>query len=204
MLKLNQILNYTHLKDLGDKLYDIYWDNIGWRIRSLKTSVKNVIRWFPIIWKDKDWDDHFIWEILKTKLKHQADYISKQDGHTQAQYDAQKMRLCVSLIEKIQDEFYGMEYMDYHVCTFDFNPCEDREGYSQLEINQLSENFDDYFNKYKASVRKVLADKSLQVFKLDGEKDKQYLAMNVARYNEKKAQNLLFKILNRDIRGWWD
>jgi len=83
--------------------------------------------------------------------------------------------------------------MDYHVCTFDFNPCEDREGYSQLEINQLSENFDDYFNKYKASVRKVLADKSLQVFKLDGEKDKQYLAMNVARYNEKKHKTCYSK-----------
>ena len=73
----------------------------------VKTTIegfKNIIKWLPIIWKDRDWDDHFIWEILKTKLKHQADYISKQDRHTQAQYDAQKMRLCVSLIEKIQED----------------------------------------------------------------------------------------------------
>ena len=175
-----------------------------YRIRNFIKSIKNLIRWFPIIWKDKDWDDHFIWEILKTKLKHQADYISKHDRHTTSQYDAQKMRLCISLIEKIQDEFYGMEYMDYHVCTFNFIPYNDKEGYSELEINELSENFDEYFDKYKASVRKVMKDNSLQVYKLTNIDYKKSLAMNVAHYNEKKAQDLLFKLLNKHIRGWWD
>jgi hypothetical protein len=74
----------------------------------------------------------------------------------------------------------------------------------QLDIQEISENYDEYFAKHKAAVRKVLANKELQIFKLNDDNYKQRLAMNLGHYNEKRAQDLLFKILNRDIRGWWD
>jgi hypothetical protein len=192
------------LKDIGDKLDDIYWDLIGYRLRNFTLSVKNLIRWFPVIWKDRDWDDYYIWEVLKFKLIKQAAYISKRDRHTQAQYDAQRMRLCARLIEKVRDEYYQMEYADYYDIKTTFTECFDRPDSYEMKTETTSENFDDYLNKYKASVRKVLADKSLQVFKLDRDDYKRHLAMNVGRYNEMKAQDLLFKLLNRDIRGWWD
>ena len=31
-------------------------------------GVKNLWKWFPVIWKDRDWDDHYIFEVLKFKL----------------------------------------------------------------------------------------------------------------------------------------
>jgi hypothetical protein len=192
------------LKDISDKLNDIYWNTIGYRLRNFILSVKNLICWFSVIWKDRDFDDHYIWEILKFKLIKQAAYTSKNDRHTQSKYDAQKMMLCVRLIEKIQDEYYGCEYMDYHDINVLFTKCLDRPNNYEMNAETISEKFDDYFNKYKASVRKVLADKSLHVFKLNGDDYRRHLAMNVARYNEIKAQNLLFNLLNRDIRGWWD
>lgn len=183
---------------------NIYWNTIGYRLENFILSVKNLICWFSVIWKDRDFDDHYIWEILKFKLIKQATHISKNDRHTQSQYDAQKMMLCVRLIEKIQDEYYNCEYMDYHVINVSFTECIDRPNNYEINTETISEKFDDYFNKYKTSVRKVLADKSLQVFKLNGDDYRRHLAMNVATYNEMKAQNLLFNLLNRDIRGWWD
>jgi len=164
--------------------------------------IKNLIRWFPIIWKDKDWDDHYIWEILKTKLKHQSEYIGRRDHHTRAQYDAQRMMLCVRLIEKIQDEYYEIEYMDYTIDNFDWIEVEGQPEWKQLKITNVSENLDEYLNKHKSKVRKVLADKKLQIFGLDDRKHK--LAMNVGHYKQKQAQDILFKLMNRDIRGWWD
>lgn len=168
----------------------------------LINPIKNLIRWFPIIWKDKDWDDHYIWEILKTKLKHQAEYIGRRDHHTRAQYDAQRMMLCVRLIEKIQDEYYEIEYMDYTIDNFDWIEVEGKPDIKQLKITNISENLDEYLNKHKSKVRKVLADKKLQIFGLDDRKHK--LAMNVGHYKQKQAQDILFKLMNRDIRGWWD
>jgi hypothetical protein len=170
----------------------------------LINPIKNLIRWFPIIWKDRDWDDYYIWEILKTKLKHQSQHIGENDIHTRAKHDAQRMMLCVCLIEKIQDEYYDMEYLDYCKDEFNWLDIEDKPNYKQLEIVPISENFDEYFAKYKSSVKKILNNKKYQVFHLDGTDDKKRLAMNIAHYNQNKAQTLLFKILDKDIRGWWD
>jgi len=42
--------------------------------RDFAKGVKNLVRWFPTIWRDRDWDDHFIWVLLEKKLIHQSNY----------------------------------------------------------------------------------------------------------------------------------
>jgi hypothetical protein len=172
--------------------------------RNIKYGIKNLWRWFPTIWKDRNWDDHYIWEILKTKLKYQSEYFSSRDRHVNAKYDAEKMMLCFRLIEKIQDEHYINEYIDYHEPKFRWLSVENNSNLKQLSIEEISEKFDEYFAKHKTATRRVLANKEYQIFKLNGDNYKQRLAMNVAQYNQKRAQDLLFKLLNRNIRNWWD
>lgn len=167
-------------------------------------NVYNLIRWFPVIWKDRDWDDYYIWEILKFKLKNQAKYIGDSDTHTRAKYNAEKMMLCVRLIDKVQDEYYLMEHMDYHESDYNWLDIEDEPDYKELEIVEVSERYDEYFNQHRAAVRKILANKEHQIFELTEEEYKKRLAMNLSHYNEKRAQDILFRLLNRDIRGWWD
>lgn len=201
----------NRLKDLWEKIYDkVYWKTIGWRIKEFRSSVKKLIRWFPIIWKDRDWDDHYIWEIMKNKLRWQAKYIGDRDLHTRAAIDAKRMRLCANLIDKVQDEFYGSEYMDYHESKFDFLDIPDKPDYKQLHTEITSEHFDDYFKKYPLVYKKVLANKELQIFGIEareGETEvdaKQRIAMNIGRYNHERARKLLFKIMEENIEGWWD
>lgn len=172
--------------------------------RNIKYGIKNLWRWFPTIWKDRNWDDHYIWEILKFKLKYQSEYIGSRDRHVNVKYDSERMMLCFRLIEKIQDEYYVNEYTDYHKCKFEWLPVENNPTLKQLSIEEISENFDEYFSKYKTATRKVLANKKYQIFKLNDDDYKERLAMNVGNYNEKRAQDLLFKLLNRNIRNWWD
>ena len=116
-----------------------------WRIRMFFRKVKNMFRWFPIIWKDEDWDSHFIFEIFKFKLKNQAKYIGSRDIHTRAKRDAEIMMLCVSLMDKIQNDHYGIEYLNYEESKFNFIPIEGTTS-SELEIEYISDNLDDYFN----------------------------------------------------------
>ena len=201
----------NRLRDLLDTIYDkVYWKPIGWRIKEFRSSVNKLIRWFPIIWKDRDWDDHYIWEIMKNKLRWQAKYIGDRDFHTRAAMDAKRMRLCVNLIDKVQDEFYSSEYMDYHESKWDFLDIPDKPGYKELDMQTTSENFDDYFKKYPLVYKKVLVDKKLQIFGIearDGETEvdaKQRIAMNIGYYNHNRARKLLFKIMEENIEGWWD
>lgn len=170
-------------------------------------GVKNLWKWFPIIWKDRDWDDHYIWEILKFKLLNQADYIGTKDRHTRAKHDAKVMRLCVSLMDKIQNEFYSNEYFDYYEKEWKFIPVVDMPGHSELDMIILSENFDEYIKKYPLIYKKVLSDKTLQIFDINHSDEKEHklrIAMNIGLYNHKRARKLLFNILENNIECWWD
>lgn len=173
--------------------------------RDFIRGIKKLWYWFPVIWKDRDWDDHFIFEVLKHKLKAQAKYIGDKDRHTRAQQDASRMRLCVSLIEKIQEETYEIEYMDYSKDRHWFTPVEDKPGLSQWNSEIVEENFDDYFKKYPLIYKRVLNGEG--PFTLNGRDQseiKKIIAMNIAHVNQERAHKLLFKILEQNIRGWWE
>jgi hypothetical protein len=166
-------------------------------------GIKKLWYWFPVIWKDRDYDDHFIFEVLKHKLKAQSKYIGENDRHTRAQLDAKRMKLCVSLIQKIQDEYYNMEYMGYCKDRVWFTDCEDRPGHSLYNSEVLSENFDEFFKKYPLVYKRVLGGEG--PFSLKGrENDKKIIAMNICHINQQRAHKLLFKIMEQNILGWWD
>lgn len=163
-----------------------------YKIKQFFRNIRNLVRWFPIIWKDRDWDDHFIFEILKFKLKNQAEYIGYYDRHLRAKRDAEVMILCVRLIQKIQDEYYGCEYQDYHDAELKFIESKDYPGSYEVEIIEKSERFEDYFKKYPRIAKQVMAD------------NKERKAFRVASINQERAHKLLFKILEQNIRKWWD
>jgi hypothetical protein len=184
----------------------LWWNHDGkYYHKYVKQGIKNLIYWFPIIWKDRNWDSHYIFEVLKHKLKAQAKYIGDRDRHTRAQLDAKRMRLCVKLIQLIQDETYAMEYMDYHKDRVWFTDCEDRPGSSRYNSEEVWEKYDEFFKKYPLVYKKVM--KGEGPFTLDGRDEsemKRIIAMNIAHVNQERVHKLLFKILEENIQGWWD
>ena len=171
-----------------------------YKIKRFFKRLYNLYRWLPIIWKDQDWDDHYIWEILKFKLKNQAEYIGYHDRHTTAKRDAEIMMLCVRLIDKVQSEYYSHEYFDYHKTESVFTPSETHPGNYEWDLKEISENFDDYFKKYPRIWNTVKEMKN-PVFKKD---TKVGVALNIGHINHLRAKRLLFNILEENIEGWWD
>ena len=169
--------------------------------RDFKTGVKNIVYWLPVIWKDRNWDHRYIYTILQHKLKAQSKYIGDRGIHVTAKRDVEIMMTCVRLIDKVGDEFYSSEYWDYHKSKHWFTPDE-KEGYNVWNSRTLEENFNDYFKKYPLIYKRVMNGEG--PFKLDGSNDKQRIAMNIGRINEKRAHDLLFKIINENINKWWD
>jgi hypothetical protein len=165
-----------------------------YKVKQFFKRIYNLYRWFPIIWNDQDWDDHYIFEILKFKLKNQAKYIGGKDRYVGAKRDAEIMMLCTRLIDKVQDEWYGREYLDYQKSEMKFTPSESHPGSYEMEFEELSEHYDDYFKKYPLIYRMVPD--------LNASKDK--IAFQIAKINEERAHKLLFTILEQNIRRWWD
>ena len=167
------------------------WRNLHWRIRYFIGGIKNIIRWIPTLYKDKDWDEWYILTILQKKIEFQRKEIIYANRHIDVDRDNRDMTIVLNLIERVKEDYYGTEYLDYEESKFRFEPVEgDKELYS-MEQDVISEKYDDYLKKYPLSVRKVL--------KENPDLNKKDLCFYVAKHNEKKAHNLLFKILKAKI-----
>ena len=181
----------------------LWWEHNGKYLHlNFKRGIKNLWYWLPVIWKDRNWDSSFIFDILSHKLKAQAKYIGDRGMHVSAERDAEVMMTCVRLIERVQEEWYNMEYMDYHKTKHWFEPYEDKEGYSTWESKELEENFDEYFAKYPLIYKRVLNGEGW--LKIEDENDKDRIASNIAHINHDRARKLLFKIIEQNIEKWWD
>lgn len=166
---------------------------------SFTDGVINICVWLKTIYKDKNWDSSYIFDIIKFKLLQQRNYLVKANRHEGVPSLNRDITLCINLIELVQSECYAMEYMDYCKDDFNWTDCgEEHPGCKELDIVPVWENFDEYFKKYKTAVKKVLKkDRNLS-------SSKKRLAMALANYNQKRCQDLLFKILNERIQHWWD
>ena len=153
-------------------------------------GIENLWRWFPVIWKDRNWDDYYIYKVLQFKLKNQAKHIGDHDLHTRAKRDAEKMMTCVRLIDKITDEYYGMEYMDYYDHNFNF-------GNPSFEMDVTKDELDTYFVMYPLTFKKVQA-------QYGDNKDRSSTGLLMGMDRQEKARKLLFKILEQNIESWWD
>ena len=167
-------------------------------------GIKNLWKWFPTIWRDRDWDDHFIFELIRVKLQKQAKYIGTKDRHVSAKRDSEKMILVSKLIKLQQDEFYGMEYMDYHDTKYDFVPTDETKKWFTMEDTLVSENFQDYFDKYPRQYKKVMSGEINRYRRSVEEKDDKMIAMEIAHGNQERCKRLIFKIMESEIEKWWD
>ena len=178
------------------------WDKKTWRSYSpvwfleFVRGIQNLIHWLPVIWKDRHWDDHYIFEVLKHKIKLQQKYIVNSNRHTRVNIDNRDMTIVLNLIERIQDDYYALECYEYENSKFRFEPAGDKKY--TIEQDVISENYDAYLKKYRTSVRAVM--------KKDMETtiDKSKLCFWVAQHNQQKAHNLLFRILKERLTWWWD
>jgi hypothetical protein len=184
---------------------DLTLDNIFGFISNINNGISNFWKWKKIIWKDRNWDDHYIFEILKHKLILQRKYLIEANRHMSIPETNRDITLCLNLIELIQEEYYSSEYLDYRESNFRFEPTgKQYEGQNTYELKDdlISERYDEYLSKYKSSVRNILKNgyRGLEI----EDDDKGRLCLYVGQYNQEKCQKLLFRILSEKITHWWD
>lgn len=190
-------------------------DKMIWKIRrwiindlpylhkDLARGIKNLWKWFPLVWKDRDWDSHFIFETLKFKIENTAKYIKEKDRYVGCERDVEIMMTCVRLIEKIQDEYYDLEPMGYSEEKFTFKKIEGSES-SELEIETISENYSDYFKKYSNVYRRALVSSRENKGWYYNQVSNKTLAMWMGNRNHVRAKKILFALMERNIEKWWD
>ena len=191
-------------------------NNLYWRIyrwfkweakhapSDISQGFKNLWKWLPIIWKDRDWDNHFIFEVLKFKIKNTAKYTEKKQRFVGWESEVRYMRICEKLITSIQDEHYSHEYFDYYDNTFSFEKIENSDNF-EMKSEVTRDDLQSYINKYPNTKRFVMNHPKYSKFTNSmSEATNSRLAMVMGIARHEKAKKLLFKILENRIESWWD
>jgi len=151
-------------------------------------GIKNLIRWFPVIWKDRNWDHYFIYVTLRHKLHLTEQHIRNHNCHTTAQQDADNIKTCVLLLDRlIADEYHTMAFKKVDEKWGDLvlssSPCEDRPGLHSVNIT-------------RPNIKTPEDEKQ--------ERKEFKNACEHERYLKQQDKELLFKLMNKYIEGWWD
>lgn len=165
-----------------------WYEILRYKLRDFKIGIQNLIKWFHVIWKDRDWDHFYILVIFKQKLIHTAAYHRKKQRYEGWEYEVERMELCIKLIDYVTEGYYETKFHNYinqkyGNSTSYFTDIPDMPGYSEWNISY--ENIpslytqSEFDNEYK-------------------EKSK------IARNKQIKAKALLFKVLDKHILHWWD
>jgi len=162
--------------------------DIKYFFRNIKIGFKNLIKWFAVIWKDRQWDHYYIYVILRHKLHLTEQFIRHYGCHIRHIEDANNIKKCVLLLDRlIKDDYYENVYKHHDEkwgdTNFSFTDSTDYPNCSELHIT--------YENV------KTEEDKKQQ------EKEYKRL-MNKPQELKDQDLDLLFKTIRKYIQTWWD
>ena len=165
--------------------------DIKYAVKRFIRKIKNVFRWLPTIWKDEDYDSHFINEILIKKLEHTRDFFLSDNTHIlNAKEVAAEIQEAIDRLHMTRDswEFYEEPAHDiieekWGKTTFEFIPLEERPNVSEMvsktEKVKTPEDKEQYSEDFRA-------------------------AMKTARNEYMKDKKEAYKFIAKHIDGWWD
>jgi hypothetical protein len=127
-------------------------DKIRIWFRDIKSGIENLFAWFPVIWRDHQWDQAYIYYILRKKLYLMEKFYEEGDTFSVcAPRTLREIKTCRILLDRmIKDDYLPDSFL--------------------------------------------------------GEKDRKKCKRMAyhAGMQEKQDVELLFKLMNKHIRTWWD
>lgn len=161
-----------------------------------KNGVINLIRYFKVIWYDRNHDYYYIFKLLKKKLEIQSKFLKKYGNHQSTNRKVEKIDLCIKLIDKIMNQTYIDEYNDYYVVEYIPNGSK-KFGEFNLDVKIIKDDIDQYFIYRRKILEKIKKDPKYSEY------SKEYICYLIGEEMNKKASKLLFKLIEENYEGWW-
>ena len=166
--------------------------------RNFILGIKNLIKWGPVIWKDRDWDDTFLFEIIKFKISKMSESHGKTMPHVGSERNVEIMNTIVRLIDKFQTEHYLHEYFNYVDDEYTFVKVEGTDFF-EVHTKNLRDDLEQYFQKYPLLMKRAM---NHNIYKRQPSPTRLAMAMGFVQHE--RAKRLIFELLNRHIDKWWE
>jgi len=181
---------------------NLHWEyNWSFKHKEIWRGLKSIKSWFYIIWNDRDWDRHYMFIMLKHKIENMAIYHEDRKYYEGWDKNVKWMRVSCKLIDRINNDYYELEHMDYMDRKMWGIPIKDSDM-SRIEFETIWEDLDSYFNLYPLQYELVRS----RYPNLDpiNPLDKEKIATYIATTNQKRCVDLLYKIMSEHSMSWWD
>lgn len=150
--------------------------------RNLKKGIWNLVSWFSIVWNDRDWDYCFLYELLKFKLSRMEKYLQKYGHSLDVDKDADSIRKCVVILERLIRDDYAAEDWDWIRRKWgDFEFVDTEDGHTKLTVSGVKTEEEN--KEYGADVKNCCKNEEDMI---------------------SKDLNDLFENMKINIRRWWD
>jgi len=183
-----------------------YWKLYRWckwelphQHKYIKYGIQNLWNWFWVIWKDRDWDYTYYWEINKKKITQMRNYHAENLRFEGVERIVEQMDLALSLMDKLQNDYYREEFYaeEYYQTKMRI------ESNGSVEFDDTKNELDRYIEKYPHAHKKVLNNPKYKKYMNGKESDFQIaMLMGIERHN--KAKRIFFKLLDDNIESFWD
>lgn len=160
---------------LFDKIETAWFD--------MKYGVENCIKWLPIVWKDRDWDDYSLYKIMEFKFNKMS-RLHLEDGHS-ADSDkiSNQLKAASELCHKLADYDYDedamydfkQKYPEFEL-EMTFTPAENGCSIAHFNTDDLPFEDQELYSKH----------------------------FKIAEELEKKDRHELFQLIENNITDWCD
>ena len=79
-------------------------------------SCRRTFKWFPIIWKDRDWDYNHLFQIMQAKLRFMRERLTEHGNEVwkSRQRKIRQLKTCEALLDRMTKHEYNDKLMAQH------------------------------------------------------------------------------------------
>jgi len=153
-------------------------------IRQFIYGIQNLIHWFKIIWKDRDWDYYYFYCIMEFKIQSMYKYYGQKGRLNKKRL--YKLKVCNLLLRKLKEDNYIFNLYELH-----------ERKYGKFKL--VSSDIPNSKNKKITIVNENITPENEEQERKDFS-----LLVDKEVYLRKQDQELLYKLLSKHIRTWQD
>ena len=156
--------------------------------KRIYNRIVNLIKWFPIIYNDRNWDQCFFYKIMKFKLEQMEKFQRIHGISIDSKQYAKQIKLCINLLHRIMEDDYINNALIPHEkkwgeAKFLFESCPENDSYTELNIK---------------------VEKAITEDEIKQEHKERMRLYNHCDIMKQQDLDLLFKNLKKYVEGWWD
>lgn len=155
--------------------------------RPLQYGVQNLIKYFPVIWKDRDWDYCFWIDMNIKKLESMEDSIRNHSHHLYCGRDADNIKKAVLALKRLRED-------DYHENAFKNH----NKKYGKLRMDFCPPDEDG------CSLARFSRSKTTRERDIHYESKASSRLYKHGEYMKKQDLEYVTKIISKYLFHWWD